>query len=52
LDHLNILPTIGLGKIKYLNSMDVFKGLVGKQYIKLLNSGKIGELQQIYWGVF
>tara|TARA_B100000683_G_scaffold207957_1_gene201970 strand:+ start:385 stop:507 length:123 start_codon:yes stop_codon:yes gene_type:complete len=29
-DHLNILPTIGLIKIKFLISIDEFKGLVGK----------------------
>ena len=42
---------MGLGKIKYLISIDVFKGLVGKQIIMYTNQQKIGELQQIYLGI-
>lgn len=51
MEHLNILPTIGLGKIKFLISMDEFKGLVRKPDDEGLIRRKIGELQQIQWGI-
>ena len=44
MDHLSILPTIGLGKIKFLISIDEFKGLVGKPDDEELIREKIGEL--------
>jgi len=43
-DHLNILPTTGLIKIKFLISIDEFKGLVGKPDDEELIRKKIGEL--------
>ena len=44
MNHLEILPTIGLGKIKFLISIDEFKGLVGKPDDEELIKEKIGEL--------
>ena len=44
MDHTNILPSIGLGRIKFLISIDDFKGLVGKPDDEELIKEKIGEL--------
>ena len=44
MDHTNILPSIGLGGIKFLISIDDFKGLVGEPDDEELIKEKIGEL--------
>ena len=44
MDHQNILPTIGLGNIKFLISIDELKGLIGEPDDEELIKEKIGEL--------